>query len=144
MKRVIPVLIVLAIVIAAGLYFYPRLVRKPQPTNRLTLSGTIDAHESLVSFKVAGRIIDLPVEEGEQIEQGALLARLEDADYKQKVRIDEANVRVRESDLALKLAGTRPQELSASQQAMLDAQADLEQKKLDNDRMQRLFAKDEV
>jgi len=35
------------------------------------------------------------------MEQGALLARLDDADFKQRVRIDEAAVRVRESDLAL-------------------------------------------
>jgi len=51
---------------------------------------------------------------------------------------------VRESNLALTLAGTRRQELQATQQSMIDAQADLEQKQLDNDRMQRLFAKDEV
>jgi HlyD family secretion protein len=144
MKRVILALFLLAAAIAAGMYYYPRLMKKPEPVNQLTLSGNIEAHESLVSFKVAGRIVDLPVEEGRQIERGALLARLEDADYKQKVRIDEANVRVRESDLALTLAGTRPQELKASQQTMLDAEADLEQKKLDNDRAQQLFAKDEV
>ncbi len=73
-----------------------------------------------------------------------LLARLDDADYKQKVRIDEAAVRVRESNLALTLAGTREQEVKAAQQTMIDAQADLEEKKLDNDRAQQLFAKDEV
>jgi len=39
------------------------------------------------------------------------LARVEDADSRQKVRIDEASVRVRESDLALTLAGTREQEV---------------------------------
>ena len=144
MKRVVPVLIVLAAVIAAGVYLYPRLIKKPAPVNQLTLSGNIEAHESLVSFKVEGRIVDLPVEEGQQVEQGALLARLEDADYKQKVRIDEASVRVRESGLALTLAGTRRQELRASQQTMLDAQADLEEKKIDNDRARLLFAKDEV
>src|ERR1035441_2290135 len=144
MKRVVPVLIVLAAVIAAGVYLYPRLIKKPAPVNQLTLSGNIEAHESLVSFKVEGRIVDLPVEEGQQVEQGALLARLEDADYKQKVRIDEGCVRVRETNLALTLAGTRKQELKASQQTMLDAQADLEEKKLDNDRARQLFAKDEV
>ena len=144
MKRVIPLLILLAAAIAAGVYFYPRLATKPEAVNQLTLSGNIEAHESLVSFKVQGRIIDLPVEEGQQVEQGALLARLEDADFKQRVRVDEASVRVRESNLALTLAGTREQELRASQQTMIDAQADLEEKKLDNDRAQRLFAKDEV
>lgn len=144
MKRLIPVVILLAAAIAAGVYFYPRLTKKPGPVNQLTLSGNIEAHESLVGFKVPGRIVDLPIEEGQQVEQGTLLARLEAADYQQKVRIDEASVRVRESDLALTLAGTREQEVKASQQTMLDAQADLAQKKLDSDRAQRLFAKDEV
>jgi len=144
MKRLIPVLILLAAAIAAGVYLYPRLTRKSEPENRLTLSGNIEAHESLVSFKVQGRIVDLPVEEGQSVEQGTLLAQLDDADYKQKVRIDEANVHVRESNLALTLAGTREQEVKASQQTMFDAQADLQEKKLDYERAQRLFSKDEV
>ena len=144
MKRAVPILILLAAGIAAAYYFYPRFAKKPQPANQLTLSGNIEAHESLVGFKVSGRIVDLPIEEGQQIQQGALLARLEDADLKQKVRIDEDTVRVRESNLALTLAGTRQQEQKAAQQTMFDAKADLEQKQLDNDRMQRLFAKDEV
>jgi HlyD family secretion protein len=144
MKRLIPIVILLAGAIAAGVYFYPRLTKKAAPANELTLSGNIEAHESLVSFKVAGRIADLPVEEGQQVEQGDLLARLDDADYKQKVRIDKANVDVRQSNLALTLAGTREQEIKASQQSMIDAQADLEEKKLDNDRAQVLFSKDEI
>jgi HlyD family secretion protein len=144
MKRLIPIFIVLAAAIAAGIYFYPRLMKKPAPANELTLSGNIEAHESLVGFKVEGRIVELPVEEGQQVEQGALLARLEDADYKQKVRIDEAGVRVRDSDLALTLAGTREQDVKASHQSVLDAQADLEQKTVDNARAQSLYSKDEI
>ncbi len=144
MKRLIPVLILLAAAIAAGVYLYPRLTRKSEPENRLTLSGNIEAHESLVSFKVQGRIVGLPVEEGQSVEPGTLLAQLDDADYKQKVRIDEANVHVRESNLALTLAGTREQEVKASQQTVFDAQADLQEKQLDYDRAQRLFSKDEV
>lgn len=144
MKRLIPVLILLAAAIAASWYYYPRMTKKPVPVNQLTLSGNVEAHETLVSFKVPGRIVDLPVEEGQQVERGALLARLEDADYKQKVRIDEAGVRVRESSLALTMAGTREQEVKAAQQSMLDAEAEFEQKKLENDRAQRLFSKDEI
>jgi HlyD family secretion protein len=144
MKRVIPIVILLAAAIAGGVYFYPKLIKKPAPVTELTLSGNIEAHESLVSFKVPGRIVELPVEEGQQVEKGALLARIEDADSRQKVRIDEATVRVRESDLALTLAGTREQEVKAAQQTMKDAQADLDEKKLDNDRAQQLFGKDEI
>jgi len=139
MKRRIPILIVLAAAIAAAFYYYPRFARKPVPENELTLSGNIEAHESLVSFKVQGRITDLPVEEGQWVERGTVLARLDDADYGQKVHIDEANVQVRESSLALSLAGTRPQEIGAVQQAVFDAEADLQQKKIDFDRAQSLF-----
>lgn len=144
MKRVIPLLIVVAALAAAGFYFYPRLTRKPAPQTELVLSGNIEAHESLVSFKVQGRVVELPVEEGQQVEQGAPLARLEDADRLQQVRIDEANVGVRESNLALVLAGTREQETKALQQNVFDAEAELEQKKTDAERAQRLFAKDEI
>jgi HlyD family secretion protein len=144
MKKVIPIVILLTVAIAAGVYFYPRLTKKAAPTNLLTLSGNIEAHESLVGFKVQGRIVELPVEEGQQVEQGTLLARLDDADFKQKVRIDEAGVRVRESSLALTLAGTRQQEVKAAQQTMIDARADLDEKKIDNERALKLFAKDEV
>jgi HlyD family secretion protein len=144
MKRIIPIVILLAAAVAAGVYYYPRLTQKAAPVNQLALSGNIEAHESLVGFKVPGRIVELPVEEGQQVEQGALLARLDDADLKQRIRIDEATVGVRESNLALTLAGTRQQEVKAAQQTMIDAEADLAQKKLDNERAQKLFAKDEV
>jgi len=144
MKRVIPIVVLLAAVIAAGLYFYPRFAKPPAPANQLTLSGNIEAHESLVSFKVQGRIADLPIQEGQAVQQGDLLARLEDADFQQKVKIDEASVAVRESNLALTLAGTRVQEVKASHQTVIDAQADLAQKKLDNDRARQLFGKDEI
>ena len=73
-----------------------------------------------------------------------MLARLEDADSKQRVRIDEASIRVRESNLALTVAGTREQEVKAAHQTVNDAQADLEQKRLDNDRAQSLYGKDEI
>jgi HlyD family secretion protein len=144
MKRMIPVVILSAAAIAASVYFYLRMTEKKAPVNQLVLSGNIEAHESLVGFKAPGRIVELPVEEGQQVAQGALLARIDNADLQQKVRVDEATVRVRESDLALTLAGTRPQEVKAAQQSMMDAEADLNQKKLDNERAQQLFARDEV
>ena len=144
MKRLIPIVILLAAAVATGFYLYPRFARKAAPSNELVLSGNIEAHESLISFKVQGRIIELPVLEGQPIEQGALIARLEDADFRQRVRIGEATVDVRQSNLALTLAGTRQQEVEASQQAVVDAQADVDEKKLDFDRAQQLFRKDEI
>jgi HlyD family secretion protein len=142
MTRRIPVVIVLVlIVVAAAYYFYlrPRAIEKSANHNTLKLSGNIETHESIVGFKVQGRIMELPVEEGQWVERGAVLAKLDSEDYRQQVAMDEAALRVQRRQLDLGLAGTRRQEIQSTQQVLLDAKADLEQKKLDFKRADTLF-----
>ena len=140
MKRKLILLLLLAAAVAvAAAFIYPRLFRKTQETNALRLSGNIEAHESVVGFKVQGRIIELPLQEGQWVDASTLLARLDGDDYRRQAEMDEAALRVQQAQLALGLAGTRPQELKASQQSLQDAKADLEQKKLDYDRAETLF-----
>jgi RND family efflux transporter MFP subunit len=44
--------------------------------------GTVQAaQDAEMAFEVAGRIVDFPVDEGERVERGALLARLDPRDY---------------------------------------------------------------
>ncbi len=143
MKRVIPLLLLLAIG-GAVIYLHPQWFRKPALENVLNLSGNIEAHESLVSFKVTGRIVALPVEEGMTLKSGDLLARLDSDDYRQQVAQDESAIGVRSRQLTLGLAGSRAQDIEAAKLAMLDAQADLEQKKKDYARYQALYQKDEI
>jgi HlyD family secretion protein len=144
MKRRIFLLLILAAAVAAGLYFYPRLGNEPQQEDVLALSGNIEAHESVLSFKVQGRIMELLVEEGQWVEEGAVIARLDAADFRQQVALEEASLRVREAELALALAGTRQQEIEAAQQTLIDAEADLKQKGLDFERAQTLYGKDVI
>jgi HlyD family secretion protein len=128
----------------ATIKFYPQWLAKQQAKNELKLSGNIEAHESLVSFKVPGRIVELPVDEGKTMKKGDLLSRLDNDDYRQQVEVDEATMRVRDSQLALGVAGSRSQEIEAARQSVLDAQADLDQKKKDFARYQALYKKDEI
>jgi len=143
MKRVIPLLLLVAIG-SAVVYLHPQWFHKPPAENMLKLSGNIEAHESLVSFKVTGRIINLPVEEGMAVKSGDLLARLDSDDYRQQVVVDDATARMRSRQLTLALAGSRAQDIEAARLAILDAQADLEQKKKDYARYQALYEKDEI
>jgi HlyD family secretion protein len=143
MKTII-LLLLLAGIVAGVTYFYPRWFEKRSQTNELKLSGNIEAHESLISFKVSGRIVELPVEEGQMLKAGQLVARLDNDDYRQQVAVDEATARVRESQLVLGLAGNRTQEIEAAKQSLVDAKADLEQKRKDYTRYQALFEKDEI
>src|SRR2546429_5741653 len=94
-------LLALLIAAGAGAYAYWPLLRAPATSNELILSGNIEAHQSLVSFKdVSSRIVELPVEEGQWVEKGTLLARLDDSNYRQQVAVDESAVRVQQQQLA--------------------------------------------
>ena len=57
----------------------------------ILVSGNIEAHESILSFKtVQSRIVELPFDEGQWVKAGTLLARVDDADYRQQVAIAQA------------------------------------------------------
>lgn len=142
MKKAIPILLLVAVAVAA--FWYWRANGEPADPSVLRLSGNIEAHESVLSFKVQGRIAELAVIEGQWVEQGALIARLDDSDYRQQVAVEEAGVRVRESNLALALAGTRRREIEAAEQTLAEAEAELEQRQLDVARAERLFARDVI
>jgi HlyD family secretion protein len=144
MKRAVLLLLVAAAAAGGAIYFYSRWLARRHPSNVLKLSGNIEAHESLVGFKVTGRVIDLPVQEGQFLKAGELVARLDNADYRQQVAIDRATEQVRNRQLALGLAGSREQEIEAGRLAVLDAKADLEQKEKDFARYDALYEKDEI
>jgi HlyD family secretion protein len=142
MKR-LPIVILLIAAAVAAYFLVPRWLEKPaEARDELVVSGNIEAHESVLSFKVSGRIVELAVEEGQWVEAGQVLARLDAADFRQQVSVDDAALRVRESELELALAGSRRQEIEAAEQTLRDAEADLAQKKLDFDRAQQLHQKD--
>jgi len=143
MKKAIPILLILAA--AGGYYFFyyqPQHERAPADRTQLRLSGNIEAHETALSFKVSGRIVKLPIEEGQWLEAGAVVAQLKGDDFRQQVGVDEAALRVREAELKLALAGSRQQEISALENTVADAEADLRQKSLDFERAETLFKKD--
>ncbi len=76
MKRRIAVLVMAGAVAVCAYFFYfrPRWIDEKSQPNLLYLSGNIEAHESTVGFKVSGRIVDLPIEEGQWVEPGTVLA----------------------------------------------------------------------
>jgi len=143
-RKIVPIIVLVALIAGATVYYFVRRSEEGACETTLLLSGNIEAHESLVGFKVAGRIVELPVEEGQAVKAGDLLARLDGNDYRQQVSLDQATAKTREDELKLALAGSRIQEKKAAEQALIDARADLELKQLDFQRNQALFEKDEV
>ncbi len=106
----------------------------------LVVSGNIEAHESVLGFKtIESRITELPFDEGQSVKAGTLIARVEDADYRQEVTIAKTSLAVQERQLA----ATR-QNLVATQKTLVSDLADLEMKKLAYGRHQFLLSHDYV
>lgn len=138
------IIIIAALAVVIGGYLYIRSSTDRTADKRLRIAGNIEAHESVMSFKVPGRIVELPVHEGQYVNRGDLLARLDDDDYRQQVSVDEATVRTREAELQLALAGSRKQEILAARHSLIDAQSDLELKRAEFRRREILLREQAV
>jgi len=105
------------------------------PPRIVTVSGNIEAHESLLAFKtVQSRIVVLPFDEGASVRAGTVIARVDDADYQQQVVIAGSVLEVQKRQFE-----TAERNWDAARSTILSDEADLAQKKSDADRAARLW-----
>jgi len=103
----------------------------------LVVSGNIEAHESVVSFKtVQSRIVELPFDEGQWVKTGTVLARVDSSDYAQQAVIARAALTVQRRQLAV-----AQDNVEAAKKTILSDEADLELKQLEFNRAQDLWTK---
>ncbi len=76
-----------------------------------------------LSFETGGQVIDLPVEEGDVVEAGDVIARLDSTDLEAELAQNEAALALAEADLAEAKAGPREEEVDAAKQALAAANA---------------------
>ena len=125
--------LIAVVALGAGIWAYRRL-HPGQPAQFLRVSGNIEAHESLLSFNVVqSRIVDLPFDEGEWVKRGTLIARVDDSDYRQQVRIAEAAVAVQQRSLAV-----AQRNVEAARRIVSSDRADLAYRTVNYRRLQRL------
>ena len=106
-----------------------------RPPEIILVSGNIEAHQSVLGFKtVQSRIVELPFDEGQWVKKDAVLARLDDSDYRQQVEINRAALEVQKRQLA-----TAQQNLEAAQKILENDAADVEFKQSQFDRAAALF-----
>ncbi|HLY42688.1 MAG TPA: efflux RND transporter periplasmic adaptor subunit [Terracidiphilus sp.] len=83
------VFLILGLLTLGSLTWYLLTARAPSD---LMLIGTVDANEVLVSAKIPGRIQTLNVQEGQQVNQGDLVAVIESRDLEAAQQAAEATV----------------------------------------------------
>jgi len=133
-------IIIVAVLAGLALLGYWLLLRgSEEARDTLRLSGHIEATETDLSFKVPGKIAAIHFEEGDEVRTGQVAAELEARDLRQEVALAEAALGTAAANLAKLAAGYRPQEVREAKAAVLQAEADLTNKRLDYERMEQLF-----
>lgn len=94
-----------------------------RPIKMLTIAeaakGTIQKYPGRVradrrvdlAFKVAGPLLELPVEEGQFLEKGKLIARIDPRDFKTDLARVESDIKRAQSQLEAMQAGARPEDI---------------------------------
>ncbi len=109
----------------------------PQAVPVILVSGNIEAHQSVLGFKsVQSRIVELPFDEGQWVDAGTLIARLDNSDYQQQVAINDAALEMQQRQLA-----AAEQNFAASKQTVASDTADLEFRQQQYDRAAALLEK---
>jgi RND family efflux transporter MFP subunit len=96
------------------------------------LTGTVyPYYQYIIAPKVSGRIIEITKRIGDWIDQGEVVARIDDAEYQQAVREAEANLKIAQATLIeaksqLKLAGQELERVQSLKAEGMVASAELE------------------
>jgi RND family efflux transporter MFP subunit len=107
-----------------------------RPVKVITVGGTPDAEDiSLpaktranqradLSFKVAGPLIELPVEEGQEVEKGRLIARLDPRDFETNLRGIKSSLSEATANLKSMESGARAEDIRMLESAVDAATAE--------------------
>jgi len=105
----------------------------------VTASGyVVPRHKIEVSSKIIGRVKEILVKRGDKVKEGDVLLRLEDEEYQAQVRSSEATASALRAKVEELKAGSRPQEVAASQASVASAQATLRNAEEDYKRIEAL------
>lgn len=93
-------------------------------TVRITASGKVQPVQTVnLSPKTAGILQELLVEQGDRVEEGQIIARMESADVITRITQAEARVAQSQARLAELRSGSRPEETAQRQAEVAQAQA---------------------
>ncbi len=113
--------VVILVLIAGAVYgVMDYRSRQNQP---LALYGNVDIRTVNLAFRVGGRLTLLAADEGDSVRPGQVLARLDDAPYRNALQQAQANVESAQAKLDLQRAGYRSEEIAQVRSQLAQQQA---------------------
>jgi HlyD family secretion protein len=106
----------------------------------LSASGYVVAHHKIaVGAKVMGRVAWIGVEKGDTVQEGQVLVRLEESEFRAQVNQAQANFAAAQARLDKLRTGSRPEEKLKDKAAVLQAEANLKNAEAEYQRTESLF-----
>jgi HlyD family secretion protein len=122
MRRVIPILLIVA-VFGGGAYWWSQ--QQTQAAVALKGSGTIEAQQVNIGSEVGGRVVEVLADEGQPVNAGQVLFRLDDTLLEAQRAQAEAAVATSRAQRDQLVARARPEQLAAAQATISSTQASL-------------------
>jgi HlyD family secretion protein len=136
--------VALAVLVIAGLATSGFGLFGAHQPKELALSGNVDIRQVDLGFRVAGRIAEIPFDEGARVSAGAVLARLHTAPYEAAAAASRAQIGVNAAELAKQRNGNRAQDIAQAAALLDQAQATLSRTNADFERYATLVRTDTI
>jgi HlyD family secretion protein len=115
MSRVLPCVLLLAVLAC----------EQAPPANEVRVSGHVEATDVRLAPEVGGRIVELPVKEGDRVEPNALIVRLDAREYELAIDRARADQQMAEAQLRLLQAGSRTEDIRQAEAQAQTARDDV-------------------
>jgi HlyD family secretion protein len=139
MRRRIAIPIVLVLLLAAAVFGYWHFYAGRPATTSFALYGDIDVRQVDLSFKVAGRIAKLAVDEGDAVKRGQVMASLEKSYFEDDIRLQQARIATEAANLLKLHNGSRPEEIAQARAVLAERKANLANAQITYSRQEELL-----
>jgi HlyD family secretion protein len=95
------------------------------PTDRIRVSGHVEATETRIAPEAGGRILTLTVKEGDRVQQGQVVMTLDTRDVQLAIQRALAERQAADAQLRLVIAGARVEDVRQAQSQIETARAEL-------------------
>ncbi|MGL6193466.1 MAG: secretion protein HlyD [Thermoguttaceae bacterium] len=145
MKKVVILLVLVSLGIGA-FFIWQHIQNKAAQENRdfLTLYGNVEIRRVNLGFRVSGRITEILFKEGDRIEKGAVIAKLDQEPFEDSLAVASAQVATAEANYEKLKAGNRPQEIEQARSTLNQKEATLKVLETDFERAKQLVTDNTV
>ena len=133
-KIMLVIVIVVAMIVAAGFWWWIR-ASKIVSTDDARVKGMIAS----ISTKAPGRIAEILVNEGDNVQAGQVIAKIESTEFEVGVAQAQANLNAVQAKLAGIKAGSRPQQVAQAGATSNQAEATLKNAQSNFERSELLY-----